>query len=557
MSLIWNLPKVRFTSLTDIEETRPVAVITTPDVWNKVGDSLDLPIVVQSEPDANNLAQFNIMANNVPSTVQAIYVVGTGIPVTAGKIVAQANNLPLIIVPDALESDALFEAHVFLPKDGKLNRIETGPAEWVLLDWDYIQEAPQAHRTAAIVDVLAIVTALLDWRYAARLGKNPPEEKFSAWGASVAASLASQAIKSASSIGEGTPEGLRTLLDLLMMSVQLAGQLGHDRHQEGTEHYFAFSLENQGVTAPHAETVGAGILFASALHGQDPASLRDALTNVGINVDTLQSRDIKRAIGDLADFCEANELPFGRSHNLDPFSDAVGEALEIAGILHTDKAEIAEPDVDPELEELAAFEVNAAPVVEPAPTSEDTGGADTLFTEVTEALGEAADEQSTGDGEAPQGDANAAEDNLFAEMTEALEEETSDAPGPDETNEAESTDELDFATLLDPHDVNGDGVFDAQDVNDFFNNLETSTPDEMSSMPDVTTTEIDVQGMLEEMDLDAELDLGLDDDLSDLFGDLDDTGSGSTPGQMMPPPQSSGYDTPFVDREDDITPDID
>lgn len=556
MSLIWNLPKVRFTSLTDIEETRPVAVITETDVWKKVGDSLDLPIVVQAEPEENNLAQFNLMAGNVPSTVQTIYAVGTGIPVTAGKMVAQANNLPLVIVPDALESDALFEAHVFLPKDGKLNRIETGPAEWVVLDWDYIQEAPQAHRSAAIVDVLAIVTALLDWRYAARLGKNPPEQKFSAWGASVAASLASQAIKSASAIGEGTPEGLRTLLDLLMMSVQLAGQLGHDRHQEGTEHYFAFSLENQGVTAAHAETVGAGILFASALHGQDPASLRDALGNVGIHVDNLQARDIKRAIGDLADFCEANELPFGRSHNLDPFSDAVGEALETAGILQTDKAEVAEPDLDPELEELAAFEVEAKPAVETK--SEETAAEDTLFTEVTEALEEAADEQDVDEATSSQDDANTTEDNLFAEMTEALEEETAEAPNPDVTNEPETTDELDFATLVDAQDVNGDGVFDAQDVNALFDQMGSAQSDEMPSMPDVTTAELDVQGMLEEMDLEAELDLGLDDDLSDLLGDLDDTNSPrSTPGQMMPPPQSSGYDTPFVDREDDITPDID
>ena len=508
MSLIWNLPKVRFTSLNDIEENRAVAVITNPEVWNKVGDSLDLPIVIQAEPEINSLEQFNLMAANVPDTVQAVYAVGTGIPVTAGKIVANANNLPLIIVPDALESDALFEAHVFLPKDGKLNRIETGPAEWVMLDWDLIQEAPQAHRSAAIVDILAIVTALLDWRYAARLGKNPAEEKFSAWGASVAASLASQAIKSASVIGEGKPEALRILLDLLMMSVQLAGQLGHDRHQEGTEHYFAFSMENQGVTAPHAETVGAGILFASALHGQDPTSLRDALGNVGLSVDNLRARDIKRAIGDLADFCEANELPFGRSHNLDPFSDAVGEALESAGILHADKVELVEEEIDPELEELAAFEVNTTPVNTPT------------------------------------------------------EEETSEAPGPDETAEAASTDDMDFATLLDPMDVNGDGVFDANDVHRMFDQLDTAEALDAVPLPDVTTTQLDVQSMLEEMDLEADLDLDLNDDLSDLFGDLDDTSTSSSSGQMMKPPPSppSDYDTPFIDHDDDFsgtTPEID
>jgi glycerol dehydrogenase-like iron-containing ADH family enzyme len=190
-----------------------------------------------------------------------VYVLGTGVPLTAGKLVANQNKLPLVIVPTSISSDEIFEPHVTLPAQGLLHRSETGPANEVIIDWSVIEAAPIYERASGIVDVLAIVTALLDWRYAAKLNRNTPEQQFSQWGAGVAAGLATQAIKSAREIGEGKIEALRTLVDLLMMSVQLANQLGHDRHEEGTEHYLAFSLGNQGAHFNHAEAVGPGILL--------------------------------------------------------------------------------------------------------------------------------------------------------------------------------------------------------------------------------------------------------------------------------------------------------
>lgn len=273
---------------------------------------------------------------------------------TAAKMVASENDLPLVIVPDALDSDEIFESHVVLPSEGLLNRITTGSAEQVFIDWDVIQAAPVERRAAAIVDVLAIITALLDWRHAGRENRNTPEQKFLPWVAFAAGQLATQAVKSSEAIGNGDPEALRTLLNLVMMSVQLAHQLGHDRHEEGTEHYFAFSMENQGVKATHAELVGAGILFATALHGNDPSSLRDALTNAGINVDGLRAADIRLAINDLPNFALVNDLPYALAHDLDPMSTKVAEALEKANILHEPVEET--PEEDEEVVEAEAEE---------------------------------------------------------------------------------------------------------------------------------------------------------------------------------------------------------
>jgi glycerol-1-phosphate dehydrogenase [NAD(P)+] len=332
MSTIWPLPKITITALKDVDEKRPAALITSDDAWSKVAHLLDLPLVVQAEPLDTSEELIDYLAENLPSQVEVVYAVGNGVPVVAGKIVAHRNNVPLVLVPLALDSDGLFESFVERMDDSGLwRRQDAAPAQELIIDWEVIKAAPAHLRGAAIVDLLSIVTALLDWRYAARQNRTRDGQKFSAWGASVAAGLASQAIKSAADIGQGKVEAMHTLLDLLMISVQLANQLGHDRHQEGTEHYFAFSLRNQGAAATHAELVVPGILITSKLHGQDPDSIRVALQNAGLRLDQVRAADAQLAMNDLPNFCAANDFPFGIGHELDPNSDKVKEAMQAAG----------------------------------------------------------------------------------------------------------------------------------------------------------------------------------------------------------------------------------
>lgn len=332
MSNIWPLPKITINALNQVEENRPVALITSDFAWSQVGHLLDLPVVVQAEPVDNSDDLMDYLAQNLPSQAEVVYAVGNGVPVVAAKLVAHANQKPLVLVPLALESDTILESFAEVLNDGLIKRVETGAANEVILDWDVVQAAPAHERGAAIVDILAIVSALLDWRFAAKNNRTSDDQRFSQWGAGVAAGLAAQAIKSAQNIGDGTVEGLRMLLDLLMVSVQLAHQLGHDRHEEGTEHYFAMSLLNQGANIPHAEAVGPGILLSYALHSQDPTPLRDALLNAGIRLDQIRSGDAQLAINDLPNFCAVNDLPFGIGHQIDPYSDKTRAAMVRAGL---------------------------------------------------------------------------------------------------------------------------------------------------------------------------------------------------------------------------------
>ena len=375
-NVIWSLPEIRYTSLGDLNEERPVAILSDAASWDRVGPLINLPVVVQAEPDRMDSEFLDYLAENVPSLVEAIYVIGSGNVITIAKVVAHKRNLPLVIIPTELDSDQILEAHAeLMDNDGIIINVITGPAERIVIDWEVIQAADPHRRAGVVADMLAIVTGLLDWRYAAKQNRTAPDQQFVPWAAGIAAGLASHTIKIADAIGRGEVEAMRTLLDLTSVSVQLANQLGHARQQEGTEHYFAFALQKLGVIASHSECLGPGILLTSALHNQDPRALRDALEKSGVRLDQLRAADIQVAIGDLQGFVLANHLPYSIAHEIDPLSEQWQNALEIAQITgDTGGWEItSDTAAQPAVEGAPAEEADTAsmPPAQPTPPIQD------------------------------------------------------------------------------------------------------------------------------------------------------------------------------------------
>src|SRR5205085_834139 len=151
---------------------------------------------------------------------------------------ASANDKKLVIIPTAISSDAAFTPTATVHEDGKPSDEPTGPADEVIIDLNLIQSAAPEVRAAGVVEVLSIVTGLLDWGYAAQKGKAIAETKLTPWALGVAAGLGAQGLKIAPALGKGDPEALRTLVDLIAMIVQLDGLLGHNRASQGVEHIF-------------------------------------------------------------------------------------------------------------------------------------------------------------------------------------------------------------------------------------------------------------------------------------------------------------------------------
>lgn len=337
---IWNLPRIELRPLSSVTETRPAAVLTGNRAWDAVGSLLNLPVVVQAEPYTARADALNQLANNLPEHVEVVYGIGGGLASDVAKYVAWKNDLPCVVIPTALSVDGFFTALVAVREDNSVHYETTGPAERVIVDMDVVANAPRHIRGTGIVEILSMTTGLLDWQYAARMQKNTPRERFQPWAASIAAGIAQQAYKIAKGVGEGRPDALRNLLDLIAIEVQLTNQLGHNRPQEGSEQYFAYAIEPKaarGAGIPYADLVGPGILIAAALHNQDIEPIRDTLLDAGVRLGQLRRDDIVDTLRDLPKYAHENNLPYSIVHDMDVDDGEVQELIAQTGLDLSDR----------------------------------------------------------------------------------------------------------------------------------------------------------------------------------------------------------------------------
>ncbi|NWF69490.1 MAG: iron-containing alcohol dehydrogenase [Chloroflexi bacterium] len=335
MDTIWPLPRIEIRSLNKVNEERPVALLTGEKAWSVVSPSLNLPLVVQAEPHSAERKFLDSLVANIPDQVGVIYGVGGGMTCDVAKYVGRKRQLPVVLIPTVLSVDGFFTALVAVRENGTVNYEAVGPADQVVIDWDLIQQSPRHLRGAGIVELLTIVTGLLDWQYAAKLNKTTAETRFIPWAASVMAGIAQQAFKIAQDVGEGKIDALDTLLDLMCLEVQLTNQIGHNRPQEGSEQYFAYAIEPRvarGRTVPYADLVGPGILIASALHKQNINAIRDTLVAAGVRLGQLRPDDILATVRELPQYVRDHRLPYSILNDLNPDSEEVARLLSTTGL---------------------------------------------------------------------------------------------------------------------------------------------------------------------------------------------------------------------------------
>lgn len=326
---VWPLPRITFRGLSSIQETRPVALLTQPATWTTLSGLVDLPVVIQAEPDRNDHHLFDYLATRLPSTVEVVYAVGEGIVLDAGKIVAHYNKIPLVIIPDTLDGDGPYTAQASANDGHNIVEVETGPATEVVVDLDLISRAAPEHRAAGLTDVLAIVTALMDWNYASTKNQLTHETRLQPWALGTAAGLVGQALKSAAGMGKGDADSLHTLVDLICVGVSLDNTLGHRRASRGVEHIFAHAITdtNKDLVNYFPECVGAGILLASALHSKDVAGLRTAMEAAGVNLAHVPTDAIRATFNTLPDYARATNAPFTILNDLQSDSNELLQAM--------------------------------------------------------------------------------------------------------------------------------------------------------------------------------------------------------------------------------------
>jgi glycerol dehydrogenase-like iron-containing ADH family enzyme len=326
---VWPLPRITFRALSSVAESRPAALITQPEYWASVGAALPLPIVIQAEPEAASRELFDYLAKNLPTPVEVIYAVGEGLPFEAARYVAARVQKPLVIVPTILSTNRAFAPDCAIVADGMATSVEAVPATEVIIDLDVLKNAPAHRRAGALVDVIAVITALMDWEHDEQRGKTTPTARYLPWVAGAAAAYAGQALKIAGPLGQGDPEALHTLVDLMALLTSLDNQLGHHRASRGTERLFAESaalLPGTAGTTP-AERLGPGILLAAALYKKNSAALRTAIEMAGVRLNQVRSEDVRAAFMALPDFARKRGEVGGMLDEITNFSEELVQAL--------------------------------------------------------------------------------------------------------------------------------------------------------------------------------------------------------------------------------------
>jgi glycerol-1-phosphate dehydrogenase [NAD(P)+] len=315
MTHVWPLPKIEYIPLVQLEETRPVALVYSRAAWAVVQDQLRLPIVWQAEVLEATEEHWTAIGSDLQGDV--VYAVGGGLAADAAKYMAFKGNLPVVCIPTALSVDAFVTWASGIRRDGCVYYIETGQPSRLIVDLEVLAAAPETIRAAGICDVLSIATGSWDWRFAHEQGKNPPGLGYVPYVDQAAQAILQGALDCAEAAGCGDHAGLKQLLDCVALEVQLCNQIGHSRPEEGSEHYFAYSVENtMGKGLPHGDLVGPGILIMAALQGQDTNLLRSALEACHIPLTNIPDDVIRATLRELPEYSRQHQLPYGIAHTL-------------------------------------------------------------------------------------------------------------------------------------------------------------------------------------------------------------------------------------------------
>ena len=203
--------------------------------------------------------------------VQAVFGLGGGTAMDTAKFVAWRRAKPLYLAPSAVSVDACVTNTIAVRSAGPSSTgVLSSPSRcWSTLR--SIRQAPARMYRAGIGDLLSIHTALRDWQSGMANG-----------GARVIPGVAAQAAELLESItalaGEVfavSPPGIEALIRAYLAINQLCLEVGHAQAEEGSEHYFAYCLENvTGRSFIHGEAVTLGTVLMAELQHNAPERIR-------------------------------------------------------------------------------------------------------------------------------------------------------------------------------------------------------------------------------------------------------------------------------------------
>ena len=123
-------------------------------------------------------AHLEEVTSRLPDNADMVIGIGGGTALDAAKYVALRKDLPLRLVPSAISTGAIIHG-IFAKWEGR-KIAGKPPEEWpycdfehVLVDYDFVLEAPKYLNTAGLGDILCMYSGIAEWEHASSKGKAP------------------------------------------------------------------------------------------------------------------------------------------------------------------------------------------------------------------------------------------------------------------------------------------------------------------------------------------------------------------------------------------------
>ncbi|MBI3748736.1 MAG: iron-containing alcohol dehydrogenase [Chloroflexi bacterium] len=324
--------------LCSVAGSRPgtLALFTQPEPSRLIDPALRqralTTVFVQSLAEAS----LESVVGSLP-TVDYILAVGGGVTMDAAKYAAWKTGTPLILAPSIISVDAAVTNTVAVRRAGKVIYQGFVAADVIVADLDLISAAPARLNRAGVGDLLSIYTALTDWKLAASSG----HIAFDSALALRSEQVLERVWQMADDIARVSDNALAGVVTSYAEINALCLEAGHSGPEEGSEHYFAYRVEDVTQRSyVHGELVGLGCVLMAALQGNDHAKVASFLDRCRVEWRPVQlgltRGECRLALIGLSAYVRASGLPHSIIDEVDLGEDGVRRLMSLHDLRFAD-----------------------------------------------------------------------------------------------------------------------------------------------------------------------------------------------------------------------------
>ncbi|NBD26490.1 sn-glycerol-1-phosphate dehydrogenase [Paenibacillus glycinis] len=174
-----------------------------------------------------------------PKEAQAMLAVGSGTIHDVVRFVCSQTNRVFVSVPTAASVDGFTSVGAPIIVDGFKQTVPAIAPTAIFADLDVLSAAPQRMTAAGFGDMLGKFTSLADWRFSAEMAGEP----FCPLAFELTERALLACIGAVDEIASGTPRGVETLMEALLLSGWSMLLVGHSRPASGGEHHLSHHWE--------------------------------------------------------------------------------------------------------------------------------------------------------------------------------------------------------------------------------------------------------------------------------------------------------------------------